>query len=54
MNQPPWLIQVRGNESRYWYWPSVGSAGSLISLAEQLGQKWVREIVGAEALERIG
>ena len=43
--------QVRGIESRYWR--AIGSVDALLCLAERLGQKWVRGIVGAKALERM-
>jgi len=51
LNQPQWLTQVRGLESRYWR--AIGGADSLIRLAERLGQQWVRGITGAKALARI-
>ena len=46
-----WLLQVRGIECRYWR--AVGSANSLTLLAERLGQRWVRGLVGAMALDRL-
>jgi len=52
LNEPQWLVQVRGIESRYWR--AVGSADALVQLAERLGQKWVRGLVGAGALDRLG
>jgi len=51
LNQPQWLVQVRGIESRYWR--AVGSVDALICLAERLGQQWVRGLVSAKALERM-
>ena len=51
LNQRQWLTQVKGIERRYWR--AVGSVESLVRLAEQLGQRWVRGIVGAKALQRM-
>jgi len=51
LNEPQWLIQVRGIESRYWR--AVGTADSLVRLAERLGQQWMRGLVSAKALERM-
>jgi len=51
LNEPQWLIQVRGIESRYWR--AVGTADSLMRLADRLGQQWVRGLVSAKALERM-
>ena len=51
LNHRQWLTQVKGIESRYWR--AVGSVDSLLRLAEQLGQQWVRGLVGAKALQRM-
>ncbi len=52
LNESQWLTQVRGIESRYWR--AIGNVDSLLHLAEQLGQKWVRGLVAAKALQRLG
>ncbi len=51
LNEPQWLVQVRGIESRYCR--AVGGVDALLCLALRLGQRWVRGIVGANALERM-